>query len=86
MVQTCWNINVYVVNTDIYIYIILLKYIMLKPTWMFMDSMRKQTYQSAQYKLKIVIKIVCYYKNCYRNNKQFSTRQITIKTSESTFF
>ena len=26
---------------------------MLKPTWMFMDCIRKQTYQCAQYKLII---------------------------------
>ena len=43
MVQNCWNINEHVVDTDI---------IMLKPTWMFMDKMRKQTYQWAQYKQK----------------------------------
>ena len=29
---------------------------MLIPTWMFMDCMRKETYQCAQYKLKIVYK------------------------------
>ena len=45
--QTCRSINVHVVNTDNN---------MLRPTWMFMDSMRKQTHQCAQYKLKIVYK------------------------------
>ena len=30
---------------------------MLRPTWMLMDSMRKQTDQCAQYKLNIVYKI-----------------------------
>ena len=42
MVQTCWNINVHVVNTDICLD--LYEY--------FMDSMRKQTYLCALYKLK----------------------------------
>ena len=30
MVQTCWNIKLYAVNTDI---------AMLRPTWMFMDTL-----------------------------------------------
>ena len=47
MVQICRNISVHVVNTDSY---------MLKPTWMFLDCIRKQTYQCAQYKVKIVYK------------------------------
>ena len=47
MVQTCRNINVHVVNADSY---------MLRPTRMFMDCIRKQTHQCAQYKLIIVYK------------------------------
>ena len=44
MVQTCRNIKL---NTDIYIYIYI------KVTYMnFIDSIRKQTDQCAQYKLK----------------------------------
>ena len=39
--------NVHVVNTDIG---------MFRPTWMFMDCIRKQTHQCAQHKLKIVYK------------------------------
>ena len=37
-------------------YIYILYIYMMRPTWMFMDSIRKQIYQCAQYKLKIVYK------------------------------
>ena len=43
MVQNCLSINVHVVNTD---------NIMLGTTSMFMDCLRKQSHQCAQYKLK----------------------------------
>ena len=48
MVQNCQKINVHVVNTD--------KNYMLRPTLMLMESIKKQTNQCAQYKLKIVYK------------------------------